>query len=177
MARAFKLTPAQWAEIERRLLAGEARRRVAADYGVTEGAIRHKLSTRVSEMKAIANQIVDTEQRLAVLPMATQIATRTLADRLRSISVNLAAAAEYGAMTAHRLQALANSEVQKVDDAEPLASMDVLRNVKVLGELANDASKTGLSLLAANKDMARDQEEDDTEVHFHFGEHPPPDSK
>lgn len=59
-------------------------------------------------------------------------------------------------MTAHRLQALANSEVQKVDDAEPLASLEALRGVQVLTKLANESAQTGLNLLTANKKTVED---------------------
>ena len=156
MSRRSKLTESQWDQIERRVLAGESRRALAREFGITEGAIRQQLSTRISEANSLAHQIVDTERRLAVLPMSTQINTRTLADRLRSISDHLASAAEYGAMTAHRLQALANSEVQKVDDAEPLASLEALRGVQVLTKLANESAQTGLNLLTANKKTVED---------------------
>lgn len=70
--------------------------------------------------------------------------------QLRSISHHLASAASYGAATAHRLTALANSEVQKIDDVEPLKSIESLKGVSALSKLANESATTGMSLLAAN---------------------------
>lgn len=60
-----------------------------------------------------------------------------------------------GAATAHRLSAIANSQVAKVDDADPSKSMDMLRDVAVLTKMANDASTIGLNLLSANKEMVK----------------------
>ena len=81
----------------------------------------------------------------------------SLADKLRSISSHLASAAEYGAATAHRLNALANSEVAKVDDADVLSpeSMEAMKGVAALTRLANDSSSIALNLLAANKDTVQ----------------------
>jgi hypothetical protein len=83
----------------------------------------------------------------------------SLAERLRNISASLASAAELGSATAHRLHALANSEVAKVDDAEPMASLDSLRNVGVLTKLANESSHIALNLLASNKERMAQQDE------------------
>jgi hypothetical protein len=49
------------------------------------------------------------------------------------------------------LNALANSEVAKVDDADPLGSLEALRGVGVLSKLANESAAVALNLLAANK--------------------------
>ena len=46
-----------------------------------------------------------------------------------------------------------------MDDAEPMASLDSLRNVGVLTKLANDSSHIALNLLAANKDRAKEAED------------------
>lgn len=69
-----------------------------------------------------------------------------------------------GAATAHRLSAIANSQVAKVDDADPSKSMDMLRDVAVLTKMANEASTIGLNLLSANKEIVKNadlQLEDD----------------
>ena len=75
--------------------------------------------------------------------------------KLRSISTSLASAAELGAKTSHRLHALANGEVAKVDDADPMKKIDNLRNVGVLTKLANESAHVALNLLAANKDRVK----------------------
>lgn len=155
MARKSKLTPTQWAEIERRLLEGESCRSLAKEFGVAESTIRERVSAQVSEIKSVANQIVATERAVQALPISAQITAHNLAAKLRAISDNLASAAHYGAATAHRLQALANSEVSKIDDASPLASGESLKGVMVLTRLANDSASIALNLLAANKETVQ----------------------
>lgn len=151
MGRKSKLTAAQWAEVDRRLLEGEAARAIARDLGVSEGIIRARKNTHTEPVKNVANQIVSSHVALRSLPIAAQISAQTLAHKLISISDNLASAAMHGAATAHRLSALANAEVAKVDDAQPL-NMEAMKGVAALTKLANDSSSIALNLLAANKD-------------------------
>ena len=155
MGRKSKLIDAQWQEIERRMLEGEPVRALAREFQVSEAAIRARKSTHVEQIKTVANQIVATERAIQALPIPAQITAHNLAAKLRAISDNLASAAHYGAATAHRLQALANAEVAKVDDAEPLGSIDSLKSVGVLTKLANDSANIALNLLAANKDTVQ----------------------
>lgn len=103
-----KLTDKQWAEVDRRLLEGEAPASIAKDFLVTPTAIRQRKTFATDPVKAVANQIVSTERALAALPITSQITAQNLAAKLRAISDNLASAAHYGAQTAHRLNALAN---------------------------------------------------------------------
>jgi len=91
-----------------------------------------------------------------MLPVSEQLIAVNLASKLRAISDNLASAAQYGAQTAHRLSALANSEVSKVDDAEPLKSIESLKGVAALTKLANDSASIALNLLAANKETVKE---------------------
>jgi hypothetical protein len=161
MARPSKLTPAQWAEVERRAAEGESRRALAKEFGVDESAIRARVSTQTPRIKAVATQLAAAQTALAALPVSQQYTAMSLAEKLRNISSSLASAAELGAATAHRLHALANSEVAKVDDAEPMASLESLRNVGVLTKLANDSSHIALNLLAANKDRVKAADEEE----------------
>lgn len=160
MGRKSKLTDKQWAEIERRMLEGESVRALAREFGVAEATIRLRKSTQVEEIKSVANQIVATERAVMALPIAAQITAHSLASKLRSISDNLASAAQYGAQTAHRLNALANSEVSKIDDASPLESGESLKGVMVLTRLANDSASIALNLLSANKETVQKMNEE-----------------
>jgi transposase-like protein len=161
MGRKSKLSEKQWLEVERRLLEGETVRALAKEFGISEAAIRQRgIPSRAQKTKDVANQIVATERALQELPISSQINAQNLAAKLRSISDSIAAAAELGARTAHRLHALANSEVAKVDDAEPMASLDNLKNVGVLTKLGNDSANIALNLLAANKDKVKPTEDD-----------------
>ena len=175
MGRKSALTPEQWAEIDRRiLLEGESAYKLAKEFGVNESTIRRKIKPNSAdkaesaishpEIRAIALRKASADdeservaRQIAQLPVATQRVVTGLAARLSAISGHLASAAEYGAATAHRLTALANSEVAKVDDADPLSgdSMEAMRGVSALTKLANDSASIALNLLAANKDAVK----------------------
>ena len=159
MARPSKLTPDQWKEVERRVIAGEPIRAVAREFGINEAAIRQRVSTQTPRVKMVAEKLAEAQTALAELPVHQQYIAVSLAEKLRNISDNLAAAAQYGAQTAHRLSALANSEVAKVDDAEPLASVENLKGVAALTKLANESATIALNLLSANKDRISEVED------------------
>ena len=162
MGRKSKLSPSQWEDIGRRLVAGEVPSDLARMYGVHPSQItRRVLAQKSQKVRFVAEQIAQAQTALAGLPIADQHTALSLAEKLRSISDNLASAAEYGAKTAHRLHALANSEVSKIDDAEPMGSIDNLRNVGALTKLANDSAHVALNLIAANKDTVRRLNEDE----------------
>lgn len=162
MGRPSKLTPAQWAEVEHRLLTGETARSLGREFGVSEAAIRKRfganqsVSAQSSQVRTAAEKIAEANRALEALPPAQRGVAIDLAEKLRSISESLASAAELGARTAHRLQALANSEVAKVDDAEPMTSLENLKGVSALTKLANDSASIALNLLAANKDTVKE---------------------
>lgn len=145
------LTPAQQEEVRRRLAAGENARALAAEFKVGASTIR-RLSVHVAQIRNVAETLAAAHLALEKLPVQHQHSAVALSEKLRSISSNLAAAADYGAKTAHRLQALANSEAAKVDDATPLGDLATLQGVGVLTELANKSAHVALNLLAANKD-------------------------
>lgn len=152
MGRPSNLSEAKWEELGRRLINGEKAADLAREYRVSRSAISKRFSKQTETVKEVAHQIVSAEEALARLPVSQQINAVNLAQQLRSISQHLAVAATYGAATAHRLTALANSEVQKIDDAEPLKSFDSLKGVAALSKLANESAAIGLNLLAANKE-------------------------
>lgn len=157
MARPSKLTPAQWEELDRRLAAGEGVRALAGEFGVSPATVSKRgVSKQSKQVAAVAKQVADAQTALAELPVAQQYSALSLAAKLRSISDSLASAAELGAKTSHRLQALANTEVGKVDDTNPLASADSLKGVMVLTRLANESASIALNLMAANKERVQD---------------------
>lgn len=158
MGRPSKLTQAQWDDVERRLLSGETARSLGREFDVSEGAIRkkfgahQKVSAQSTQVRTVAEKLAEANTALAALPPSQRPVAISLAERLQNISDNLVSAASLGAATAHRLNALANSEVSKIDDAEPLKSGESLKGVMVLTRLANDSASIALNLLAANKD-------------------------
>jgi predicted DNA-binding protein YlxM (UPF0122 family) len=168
MGRPSKLTDKLWLEIERRhVVEGESINSLAAEFGINESSIRRKIKPNSAELpkgenplKLLAQEKVraDAESRriaeqIADLPYAKQHIVSELARKLTSVSDHLGSAAEHSAATSHRLAALANEQVQKVDDAEPEKSMEALQRVAVLTKLANAASEIGMNLLRANKEV------------------------
>lgn len=162
MGRPSKLTPAQWAEVERRLLAGETARALGRELGVSEGAIRQRfgtttrVSTQSTQVRETARKIADANLALEALPPGQRSVAIDLAEELRGISASVAKAANLAAKTGHRLHALANSEIAKVDDADPMASAETLKGISVLTKMGNDSLLPALNLLAANKDRMQE---------------------
>ena len=158
MARPSKLTPAQWAQVERRLLEGETASSLGREYGISEAAIRARFGKcEVSaKVREVALKLAEANQELQALPAVHRSVAIDLSEKLRNISESVASAAELGAKTGHRLHALANSEVCKVDDAAPLSedSIAALKGVGVLTKLANESLMPALNLLSANKERA-----------------------
>lgn len=161
MGRQSKLTPAQWQEIERRLSNGEGASALAREFGISPASISVKFSKITKKVTETAHKLADAQIALAELPVAQQYQAVSLAEKLQNISHSLASAAELGAKTAHRLHSLANSEVNKVDDANPLDSLDSLKGVGILTKLANESSQIAVNLLSANKEAMKPAETDD----------------
>lgn len=170
MARPSKLTDAQWIEIQRRYLAGETDRALGKEFGISDTGIRKRLGSRFSSQSSqtikVAHLLAESETALQQLPLAHRGIAIDLAERLRNISHSVAAAAELGAKTGHRLHALANSEVGKVDDAAPLSetSIAALKGVGVLTKLANESLMPALNLLSANKEQFKPGNADDSAI-------------
>ena len=171
MGRKSSLTPEQWIEIERRhVINGESINSLAAEFGVNESTVRRKIKpnntepqNRQNPLQALALDKVkaDTEakriaEKIAELPYAKQQIVSDLARKLTNISEHLCSAAEYGAATSHRLSAIANGQVEKIDDAEPEKSIEALKRISALTKMANESSEIGLNLLRANKEAVDD---------------------
>lgn len=156
MARQSRLSAEQWDDILKRSLEGEPIRRLACEYKIAESAIRKKIGTQRAQIKDVANQLVSAEKAFNKLPIRAQIRARSLADRLKQISEHLASAAEYGASTSHRLSALANSQLEKIDDVNPIADVELIKGISALTKMANEASEIPLNLLKANKEAVEE---------------------
>ncbi len=174
MARPSKLNEAQWAEIERKhLIEGIPIRTIAKEYNLDPSTLRRRFNPHYArakpnaeraaivkpDLKQIAAEKVasDAEARrvmdkIATLPYPQQAVVSELAQTLTNISKHLGKAAEYGAATAHRLSAIANAQIEKVDDAEPMKSHVELANAAALTRMANASAEIGIGLLRANKE-------------------------
>ena len=163
MGRPSKLSPAQWATVERRLLAGETATKLGLEFGISEAGIRKKfgsnqtVSAKSTKVRIAAEKLADANTALDLLPAAQRQVAISLADELRQISTHLAGAAKFGSATAHRLAGVAHAKVQEMDDADPLSaqSLETLKGVAALTKLANEAGSLGVNLLAANKETVK----------------------
>jgi transposase-like protein len=166
MGRKSVLTPEQWAEVERRhLVGGESINSLAKEFGINESSVRRKVLPNNAEAKIsgksliqLANEKIQADRKAAViaekiaeLPVVRQNTFNSLVVKMKNIGDHLMSAAEYGASTAHRLSALANAEVQKIDDTNPLNSSEAIKGVAAMTSLANQSSKIAIDLIAANK--------------------------
>lgn len=157
VARPSKLSPDQWAEIERRLAAGEQASALAREFGVSPASVSVRVTKNSETIRKTAHLLATAQNALAQLPVPQQYAAMNLAEKLRGISVSLCSAAEHGARTAQRLQALAHEHLQQVKAGQRLdgEATEVLRGVHALTRVANDAASIPMSLLANNREAVR----------------------
>ena len=164
MGRLSKLTPEQWGQLKKRLDAGESAAALSREYGVSQPVISNRFSKQSKDVRKTAELIAEGQNALAALPIAQQYQAISLAEKLRNISKSLAHAAENGAATAHRLSAIANTQAQKINDADPMESQEQLQAISALTKIANDAAALGLGLVNANKNAAPEAEKPPSRV-------------
>lgn len=158
----------QWLEIEARHLAGETVIELAKEYKVSREAVYRRLGNgnsggrgvrKVARTRHLASTLATVENAIAKLPIVEQVMVRNLADYLKSISRNLASAAELGAKSANHLSYMAHENVSQIHpDADPKDNNGLLASAMLLTSGANEAAKIGLNLLSANKDRVSDIE-------------------
>ena len=165
MARKSSLNDTQWAEVEKRLIAGEKGRALAREYGISESYIRKRCGAQSAQIKAVANQVIAAETAFKSLPVSAQVSAQSLIDELRAVSYHLAGAAKFGAMTAHRLNGIANTQANQLDDVEP--DPEKLLTVARLSAASNEAAKTGLNLLNANRERIKSLDDLDPPIAGH----------
>lgn len=158
MGRPSKLNERQWGDIKRRIAGGEKPADLAREYGVSRQTISERCQKRAETIKDVAHQLVSADAALRQLPVSEQLLTLNLADDLRATLGNMAKAARYSSATSHRLAGIAHAKVQEIDDAAPLnaESIEALKGVAALTELANKAAFIPLNLIGANKEAVRD---------------------
>jgi len=166
MGRKSALTPEQWANVEHRhIVGGESINALAKEFGVNESSLRRKISAKADEQAGTREKLEDLAARkvkaeraikevtseIEALPVVRQMIVSDLARKLSAISTHVASSAEYMAATAHRLSAITNGLMEKIDDVDPMKSADVLQQASALIRLTNDASHIPLNLLKANQ--------------------------
>jgi hypothetical protein len=163
MARPSKLTPAQWAEVERRIAEGEGLSAIAREFGVSKSTISGRVSGQTERVQKVAHQLVQAQTALSTLPMREQHLAVNLAEKLRNMSASLASAAEIAAENALTLQGMASRDLAKVNKSSHAADRDKLQGVAALIKMANEAAVTPIGILAAHKERVKalDEPQDD----------------
>ena len=98
---------------EAQILRGEPLSSFAAAFGVQSRPSQNLFLFIGKKIEETAKQIVDTEERLAALPLSGRLEAIELADELRAISRNLAGSARHSSFTSFRLSAIAGKQVER----------------------------------------------------------------
>jgi hypothetical protein len=103
VARQSKLSPEQWADVDRRSAAGEGVRALVKEFGLSLATIgRLSVSEQTEQVRSAAEQKAAAVLAIEALPTAQQNIAVSLAEKLRNIRASLASATELVAATAHR---------------------------------------------------------------------------
>ena len=142
-----------WTDMTKRLTTGSTMTALAKEYGIPATTISAKLGKRVESIRAAA-------ARASKLYMATEIvrgednnSLTSLTEELKIISTNLASAARHGAQVANKTAKLANFTAKLLAETEEVGeNMKHLRTIAAYMAVSNEAAKTALTLVAANKE-------------------------
>jgi transposase-like protein len=166
MGRKSALTPEQWATVQHRhIVGGESIRMLAKEFGVNESSMRRKIGPKVVEagetedLRELAGRKarIDSEAKrisaeIEALPIAKQMIVSDLARKLGAITMHLSSSGEYMSSLVHRVTGIACGLSEKIDDADPMKSIDVLKQISSLVHLANESSQIPMNLIKANKE-------------------------
>ena len=168
MGRRPKHTKHEQEQMFERILKGEKPADIAREFGLTKGRVSQMYAQRTKEIKETAERLAHVEADVSRMPLSDQIMVRNLAEELKSISLNLASAGRYGACVAHRLNAIAHGQMERIDDINPEKSTRELQNIAVLTKIANGSAEIGLKLLGANKEAMTPEDEEPAPLGISF---------
>lgn len=153
MGRPSKLSDSQWAEVAKRLVAGEKAADLAREFGISKTAISVRVSKRAETIQEVAQKIVETERALGQLEVADQLVVVNLASKLRAMSEDLVDAGSMGAKTALKLHAIAHQQISTIDVRAKLTpeAIEVVKSVAAISRTANEASAIGVGLMTNQK--------------------------
>ena len=162
VGRPSKLTDAQWQDVLRRRLRRESYRSLARDYGVTEAAIRLKISQSEKEIKRTAKQVVAVSEQIDAMPPAAQVEVFNIAQCMQEGKQLLISAGMRGARVADRLNAVAVKQMEKVDINNPGNHGDEITMAIGCTKGADLSGQMMMKLLVAGigDDSGKDSDED-----------------
>ncbi len=155
MGRKSALSDAQWEDVDRRLLEGDAARAIARELGVSEAIIRARKKTRVEKIKDAANQVVAADRAVKALDLPSQRIALTFAQKLQAMSDSLAEAAMLGVGNAVHLQRLGQAQLSKVTAANLGQSGAELAAADKLADMANTQAEIAVRVVSAQKDQVK----------------------
>ena len=145
MGRKAALTEKQWKDIEDRFYKGESASSLAREYGISEGAIRKRFSTKREKAKELANHIVTFKETENKYELGTKILARTYADKIiamRELSADVAinglkVAKRYGDILAKRIETNTDDDLMNEESISQAAKVGTVINIH--NKPANDA--------------------------------------
>jgi len=169
MARKSKLTPEQWEEIRKRVIAGEHVRALAKEFSerigeaITEAAIRKAVkkpsaeskripvdAVKAAALQSVRNDLDDPKIRplLDVMGDADRNLFHNHKADLLEITLQLNMASKYSAQNAHKLSRMAQTELGKMDEDKPPdeETEKLLRNAMAFQVASNEAAKQPMKL-------------------------------
>ena len=152
MGRPSKLSDRQWSDLLRRLASGERAVDLAKHFKVSQTSISKRVSQDAEFSKSLAGSLAQVEARIESLPVSQQGVIRDLATQLKQASTSLAAAAVNGAQINERLTGLAVKRLREIDEQ---SDPEALKPIAALVATGNEASKTALALVNANKGQSQ----------------------
>ena len=159
MARPSKLTPHQIEKIKDEKMRGATLVELAAKYKVGFATISRLVSERVSEMKNVAVSIAKAKEPLKDFNVMERLSITQYANDLTEISNNLCSASKDGSKTAARLHGIAERQSRNIETRLEVNGKEIitidhesLKTVMAVSQVANEAARTPMQLLAANKD-------------------------
>ena len=173
MGRPSKFSETRIAQIKEAILNGETHRSVAKRFKCSVGLVSGIVSERVKEMKSAAILLAESKSLLNKFDDNEQRTITRYAEDLLIISDNLAEASKRGSATSARLQNIAERQSRKIEtrmdvDGKETIVIDgeALKMTMALTQIANEAARTPLNLISANKEAIKDinlkQIEEDT---------------
>jgi hypothetical protein len=166
MGRPSLLTPEQWEEIKRRATAGESISALAREFNVSRPLVSAKVSTKAQELRTLASAKLEIDRKIEKLPVSDRAAVVTYMDMLKSVSNNLATAANYGTANAVRLHKIAHSRIKALNPVT--AGAVELRDIAAFTQVANKAASIGQRIQAANKAAPMDPDPEDRPDYSHL---------
>lgn len=153
-----KLTDEQWKKVGDRYALGESASLLGREFGVSEGAVRKRFSTRQKKIKSVVKQIVDAEISYQNLDFGTKSLVRNITENMMKTSLNLSDASISGSEVAKNLNAIAlnlSRSLMTQDVEKPSLDPESIKSIASLHLTANQAAQIGLQLLKlSQKDIA-----------------------